>query len=149
MIERAEEGQEDSRNKSTNSCNPCYLPLAWQVEMCFPLHNPATLHVARHLTEYWVVGLDSIPVMESKQQPNMERERLAVAQFLNIFYPSIHCCILRFLPSHHVHFLKKVERRLGCRACLQGRAHLWTWFAGSRQVARETSGRAIICMYLC
>ena len=30
MIERAEEGQEDSRNKSTNSRNPCYPPLAWQ-----------------------------------------------------------------------------------------------------------------------
>ena len=27
---RAEEGQEDSRNKSTNSRNPCYPLLAWQ-----------------------------------------------------------------------------------------------------------------------
>ena len=30
MLEIAEEGQEDSQNKSTNSHNPCYLPLAWQ-----------------------------------------------------------------------------------------------------------------------
>ena len=47
MIERAEEGQEDSRNKSTNSRNPCYLPLAWQIPLALPETKYGGLLVAR------------------------------------------------------------------------------------------------------
>ena len=52
MMERAEEGQEDSRNKNTNSRNPCYLPLARQLCVSPPNASAALVFSAGGVTRY-------------------------------------------------------------------------------------------------